>query len=165
MAFGRAMKSRQCWRAKWPSHIRSRWRCSVARGEPIKSHKSIAPAISRSNFCGRYTAQTEALAKLRRGGEQVVRVEHVHVHPGGQAIVGNVKHEQAAARGGVPDEKMEQPDAKPETAALAYAPVSPLRSQDPPREAVPVASGEREEALSDARGSEGIGSPVGKAKR
>jgi hypothetical protein len=32
----------------------------------------------------------EALAKLRRGGEQTVRVEHVHVHEGGQAIVGNV---------------------------------------------------------------------------
>lgn len=36
------------------------------------------------------TAQVEALAKLRRGGEQTVRVEHVHVHEGGQAIVGNV---------------------------------------------------------------------------
>jgi hypothetical protein len=33
-----------------------------------------------------YTAQVEALAKLRRGGEQTVRVEHVHVHAGGQAV-------------------------------------------------------------------------------
>jgi hypothetical protein len=30
----------------------------------------------------RFTAQTEALAKLKRGGEQTVRVEHVHVYPG-----------------------------------------------------------------------------------
>jgi hypothetical protein len=37
-----------------------------------------------------FTAQVEALAKLRRGGEQTVRVEHVHVHPSGLAIVGNV---------------------------------------------------------------------------
>jgi hypothetical protein len=37
-----------------------------------------------------YTAKVEVLAKLRRGGEQTVRVEHVDVHPGGQAIVGNV---------------------------------------------------------------------------
>lgn len=37
-----------------------------------------------------YTMQMEALAKLRRGGEQKVIVEHVHVYPGGQAIVGNV---------------------------------------------------------------------------
>lgn len=37
-----------------------------------------------------YTAQIEALSKLRRGGEQKVRVEHVHVYPGGQAVVGDV---------------------------------------------------------------------------
>ncbi len=37
-----------------------------------------------------YALQTEAFAKLCRGGEQVVRVEHVHVHAGGQAIVGTV---------------------------------------------------------------------------
>jgi hypothetical protein len=29
--------------------------------------------------------------KRGKGGQQVVRVEHVHVHPGGQAVVGNVK--------------------------------------------------------------------------
>jgi hypothetical protein len=38
-----------------------------------------------------YTAQIEAFAKLRRGGEQKVIVEHVHVYPGGQAIVGSVQ--------------------------------------------------------------------------
>lgn len=35
-----------------------------------------------------YSAQVEALAKIRRKGEQTVKV--VHVHPGGQAVVGNV---------------------------------------------------------------------------
>ena len=35
-----------------------------------------------------YTMQMEVLAKIKRGGEQTVRVEHVHVYPGGQAIVG-----------------------------------------------------------------------------
>ena len=34
--------------------------------------------------------QVEALAKLRNGNQQTVKVEHVHVHQGGQAIVGNV---------------------------------------------------------------------------
>jgi hypothetical protein len=29
---------------------------------------------------------------MRRGGRQKVIVEHVHVYPGGQAIVGNVTH-------------------------------------------------------------------------
>jgi hypothetical protein len=37
-----------------------------------------------------FVAQVEALGKLRRGGEQKVTVEHVHVHAGGQAIVGAV---------------------------------------------------------------------------
>ncbi len=34
--------------------------------------------------------QVEALRRLRQGGSQVVRVEHVHVNEGGQAIAGNV---------------------------------------------------------------------------
>ena len=28
---------------------------------------------------------------MRNGGQQVVRVEHVHVNDGGQALIGNVK--------------------------------------------------------------------------
>ena len=47
-----------------------------------------------------YNQQLEALDKHRRGGNQKMTVEHVHVHEGGQAIVGNVsqggggKHEK-----------------------------------------------------------------------
>lgn len=41
-------------------------------------------------FQGLLVRQVEALAKLRNGGNQVVRVEHVTVEAGGQAIVGNV---------------------------------------------------------------------------
>jgi hypothetical protein len=37
-----------------------------------------------------YTAQMEALNKYRGKGQQKMTVEHVHVHEGGQAIVGNV---------------------------------------------------------------------------
>ena len=39
-----------------------------------------------------YTAQVEALARLRRGGEQRVIVQHVNINEGGQAIVGAVNH-------------------------------------------------------------------------
>ncbi|MUZ72954.1 hypothetical protein GOZ90_09690 [Agrobacterium vitis] len=39
-----------------------------------------------------FTTQMEALRKHRNGGSQKVRVEHVHVYEGGQAIVGNVSH-------------------------------------------------------------------------
>ena len=37
-----------------------------------------------------FTAQVEALNKYRSKGRQTMTVEHVHVHEGGQAIVGNV---------------------------------------------------------------------------
>lgn len=45
-----------------------------------------------------FTLQMEALAKLRRKGEQIVRVEHVHVHPGGQAVVGPVNAGEGRGR-------------------------------------------------------------------
>jgi len=38
-----------------------------------------------------YTKQLAALGKYRGKGQQRVTVEHVHVAPGGQAIVGNVE--------------------------------------------------------------------------
>jgi hypothetical protein len=37
-----------------------------------------------------YVAQVDALRRLRQGGSQFVRVEHVHVNEGGQAVIGNV---------------------------------------------------------------------------
>jgi hypothetical protein len=38
-----------------------------------------------------FTLQVELLRRLRHGGQQYVRVEHVHVNDGGQALIGNVK--------------------------------------------------------------------------
>jgi hypothetical protein len=38
-----------------------------------------------------YALQIEVLRRLRHGGHQFVRVEHVHVNEGGQAIIGNIK--------------------------------------------------------------------------
>jgi hypothetical protein len=38
-----------------------------------------------------YATQVEVLRRLRSGGQQFVRVEHVHVSDGGQAVIGNVK--------------------------------------------------------------------------
>jgi hypothetical protein len=89
-----------------------------------------------------YTTQVEALAKLRRGGEQKVTVEHVHVHPGAQAIVGHVQH-----GGGGSQQIGNQPHAPIDPKALAFAPGSPVWSEDESRDAVPVAGSEREEAL------------------
>ncbi len=73
-----------------------------------------------------------ALDKHRGKGEQRVSVEHVHVHKGGQAIVGTVQ-----AGGGVPANSEDQPHAPP---ALTYEPGQTLPSEiEAVREAVPVA--------------------------
>jgi len=40
-----------------------------------------------------YVTQTETLRRYRQKGQQKMTVEHVHVHEGGQAIVGNVTNE------------------------------------------------------------------------
>jgi hypothetical protein len=38
-----------------------------------------------------YAMQVEVLRRLRHGTGQYVRVEHVHIHEGGQAVIGNVR--------------------------------------------------------------------------
>jgi hypothetical protein len=42
-----------------------------------------------------YATQVEILRRMRNGGQQFVRVEHVHVNEGGQAVIGNLKKEGA----------------------------------------------------------------------
>ena len=64
----------------------------------IAGHRHEGNGIKRLDVLGNltnkftrtYTMQVEALARKRRKGDQNIRVEHVHVHTGGQAIVGNV---------------------------------------------------------------------------
>ncbi len=51
-----------------------------------------ANAIAR--LAKAFAMQVEALRRLRNGGSLLVRVEHVHVHEGGQAIVDPVAVKQ-----------------------------------------------------------------------
>jgi hypothetical protein len=37
-----------------------------------------------------YATQMETLRRLRHGGSHFVRVEHVHINEGGNALIGNV---------------------------------------------------------------------------
>jgi hypothetical protein len=82
-----------------------------------------------------FAMQAEALAKLKRGGEQTVRVEHFHVHEGAQAIIGAVQ-----GGGGGIDEKSRQ--------AHALA----LPSPDPERRAMPIIASDGKEALPHGTG-------------
>ncbi len=73
----------------------------------------------------------EALNRHRGKGQQKVTVEHVHVHAGGQAVVGTVE----APGGGDSQKTEEQPHAK----QISHAPESALRSSHEEREVVPIA--------------------------
>jgi hypothetical protein len=55
--------------------------------------------LSQANKLSRtYATLLEALNRHRGKGQQKVTVEHVHVHSGGQAIVGNVQQREARPR-------------------------------------------------------------------
>jgi hypothetical protein len=78
-----------------------------------------------------YAVLLDALNRHRGKGQQKVTVEHVHVHSGGQAVVGMV----GPPGGGAPPKREEQPHAK----QIAYAPQLPMWSADKEREPVPIA--------------------------
>ena len=93
--------------------------------------------LSQANKLSRtFTLLLDALNRHRGKGQQKVTVEHVHVHAGGQAIVGAVE----APGGGDAKKAQEQPHAR----RIAHEPEQPMRSQDAPREPLPVSiDGER----------------------
>lgn len=93
--------------------------------EGRKENLNQANKLSRT-----WTLLLQALDKHRGKGQQRVTVEHVHVHQGGQAIVGNVEHPGGGAR----PETKEQPHAK----QVAHAPESALRSTDEAGDPVPI---------------------------
>lgn len=88
-----------------------------------------------------YAAQVEALKKYRSAGEQTIKVQHVVVNEGGQAIVGNV---DAGGRGRALAKSKDQPHA------LTSAPGAALRGEDQARELMPSPC-DAERSLPDAR--------------
>ena len=99
-------------------------------------------ALTQANKLSRtYSALLDSLNRHRGKGQQKVTVEHVHVHEGGQAIVGNVE----STPGGGASKSKEQPHA------LGYAPGAPMPSAHEERDRVPIACDE-ERPLPDARG-------------
>ena len=48
-------------------------------------------ATAAARLVRAYATQVETLRRLRNGGSQYVRVEHVHVNAGGQALIGNIQ--------------------------------------------------------------------------
>ncbi len=62
-------------------------------GAGFGTERRIAALVSAAARLMRaFAMQVEVLRRLRHGGQQFVRVEHVHVNEGGQAVIGNVKN-------------------------------------------------------------------------
>jgi hypothetical protein len=122
----------------------------------IAGHRYEGDGIKRLDVLGNltnkfmrtYTLQVEALARKRRKGEQNIRVKHVHVYDGGQAIVGNVSHRGGRGYRKIERQGYEPEREKPATPAISDSPS--VRSANQERQALPVASNEKG-ALSIAR--------------
>ena len=99
--------------------------------------------LNQANKLSRtYATLLEALNRHRGKGQQKVTVEHVHVHAGGQAVVGTVE-----TPGGGDQAKSEgQPHAK----QIAHAPQPTMWSEDAKGESVPVA-GDAKRPVPNAR--------------
>jgi hypothetical protein len=64
-------------------------------GAFTSEQRVIAFGSAAARLMRAYATQVEVLRRLRNGGQQFVRVEHVHVNDGGQAVIGNVKRSNA----------------------------------------------------------------------
>jgi hypothetical protein len=129
---------------------------NLNRSNEIQQQDSNALTVARLTKA--FASQVDSLAKLRRGGEQRVVVEHVHVYPGGQAIVGPITH-TGGPRALI--ENQGQPHATSNAGPIAASDGQAMRSQNTERETVPVSSGEGPQALPYARRGTRIGSTKG----
>ena len=133
------------------------------RSTLIKARGCCLMASSVSHPCpghprrARHGAREKA--KLKRGGEQTVRVEHVHVYSGGQAIVGAVSTQRA--EGGVADERGRQADGATDARALAFAPGAALFGEDASRDTLPEGRVDGQKRCRMHGGGKGSGAPPG----
>jgi hypothetical protein len=125
----------------------------AARVDQIPQYESAGSMAVR--LMRAMAGHIELLSKLQSGRQQTVRVEHVRVHAGGQAVVDNV-----TTRGGAQNEIGSQPrapDALPPGTAgyLTAEHRAAMPGQDAEGGPVPIACGEGQGALPDARRRQG----------
>jgi len=118
----------------------------IRRASVQKDLDAIRVLYGEANKLSRtFTAQVEALAKLRSGGKQQVEVRYVYVDArNSQNVIGNVH----GAGGGGRDGNAPQPHA------ITHAAGVPVWGADPQGFPVPLPASEGAEAMPDARGHE-----------
>src|SRR6201984_1464386 len=53
--------------------------------------RAVGLASAATTLMRTFPSHAETLRRLRHGGDQYVRVEHVHVNEGGQTVIGNIR--------------------------------------------------------------------------
>jgi hypothetical protein len=114
-------------------------RRAMLEGQPFEIRQAelnLAGKLSRA-----FAALVETLDRHRgKGRRQQIRVEHVHVHEGGQAaFVGTMNGRRALAH-----KVEEEPDGRK---AIAYQPKTPMRGPDPAWEKLLVTTDEGEDPV------------------
>ena len=67
--------------------------CAIGRNRRVEVGHVAAFGSTAARLMRAYATQVEILRRLRNGGQQFMRVEHVNVNDGGQAVIGNVKED------------------------------------------------------------------------
>jgi Phage integrase family len=126
------------------------------RAQKFAGHSLRAGLASTAEVDERYVQKQlgHASAEMTRRYQRRRDRFRVNLTKAAQAVVGNVTTGPATGGGGE-SENGGQPFAPGDARALAFAPGVPLWSADPRREAVPVAGGEGQEPMPDARRSSG----------
>jgi hypothetical protein len=107
----------------------------LGRARRVKDIEQFDCAANAANKLLRtFAMQMEVLANMRRGGKQSMQIRHVHVHSGGQAVVGNVTSRLRAGGGGSRENVH-----RAHTQAITHAPVASMRGEDEEGELVPTA--------------------------
>jgi hypothetical protein len=114
----------------------------LAHVENIPQQDSAERAFNK--LARTFAAQLEALKRYRGKGEQKVTVEHVHVHAGGQAVVGTLENPGPALG------KSSKTEGRINAKQIGHAPQPAMRRANEERQAVPVAS-DAERPMPDAR--------------
>jgi hypothetical protein len=123
----------------------------LARVDTIPQQDSASNMVNK--LARTFAAQVEALKKYRSAGEQTIKVQHVTVNDGGQAIVGNVSQGGggAAKNGDQPHGPSATDERSPTLLGHEQALATPMPGAGRPRlESVPV-------SRSEGRGAKGQG--------
>jgi hypothetical protein len=104
---------------------------------PDQTFEGHRESLTQANKLSRtYVTLLEALNRHRGKGQQKVTVEHVHVHPGGQAIVGAVEASASGSGGGGGEHKG---GGQPRAKTLEHASQPAMWCENPKQEPMPRA--------------------------